>query len=195
MHLAVVPIGKLSPTETEAAVQRAVKVLHQPIEMRASLPVPRASEDNERGQHRASTMIQLLADEVRKLRPGRMIGGGEESKAPYSPDGFVFVTDVDLFTAKTDGVFAALNSSLKSSVVSVRRLREAFYKRRADPNRQRARVTKEILRMGGRLAGVVECGDPECILSASRNVADLDAKAERYCRVCEQALFEGTLHI
>lgn len=194
-HLAVVPIGKLSVADLEGALQRVSKALHQPVELREPLPVPRASEDTDRGQHRAAMMIQLLADEVRKLRPGSMVGGDEAAKAPLKPDGFVFVTDVDLFTAKTDGVFAAFNLDLKAAVVSIRRLREAHYKRRADPNRQRARVTKELLRMSGRLAGVAECGDPECVLSASKHLADLDAKAERFCRVCEAALFAGTIHI
>ena len=80
-------------------------------------------------------------------------------------------------------------------MVSIRRLREAFYKRRADPVRQRARVVKEILRMAGRLAALSECQDPKCVLAPSKSVLDIDTKEERFCRVCEQKFFEGRMQI
>ena len=88
----------------------------------------------------------------------------------------------------------SLDSS-KRSVVSVRRQREAFYRRKADPNRQRSRLVKELLRMAGRLRGLPECTDPECVLAPTRSPCDLDMKEERFCRDCEQRLFEGTIRI
>ena len=195
-HLAVVPVGRVSREEVEAALGRAAKVLHQPVELRESLPVPRDSEDPERGQHRVATLLKRLGTEVLKLKPGALVGASDsEAKAPFQPDGFLFVTDVDLFTAKTEGVVAALISAKHCAVISVRRLREAFYRRKADPNRQRARLMKETLRMAGRLAGVSECANPECVLAPSRTIPDIDAKEERYCRDCETALFEGRMRI
>jgi predicted Zn-dependent protease len=195
-HLAVVPIGRVRADEVESALVRAAKVLHQPVELRESLPVPRESEDTERGQHRAATLLNRLGAEVLKLKPGKLVGASDpDAKPPFQPDGYLFVTDVDLFTAKTEGVVAALISSKHCAVVSVRRLREAFYRRKADPNRQRSRVMKEVLRMAGRLAGVSECSIPECALAPSRTIPDIDAKEERYCRDCEQALFEGKMRI
>ena len=195
-HAAAVTIGRVNVAEVEAALNRAAKVLHQPLELREPLPIPRGSEDPERGQHRAATLIKRLAAEVLKLKPGRLVGAGdEEAKPPYTPDGFLFITDVDLYTANTEGVLGALISSKKCAVISVRRLREAFHKRRADPDRQRARLTKELLRMTGRLAGLKPCSDAACVLAPSKSVFDIDAKEERFCRDCEQILFEGKLHI
>lgn len=196
MHLAVVPVGRVSVDELEAALGRAAKVVHRPLELREPLPVPRGSEDPQRRQHRAAVLMNRLSAEVRKLKPGKMVGAADAgAKAPFQPDGFLFVTDVDLFTAKTEGVIGALVSAKRCAVISVRRLREAFYRRKADPNRQRARLTKEVLRMAGRLAGLAECSDPECVLAPSRTIPDIDAKEERYCRACEQRLFEGKMHI
>jgi predicted Zn-dependent protease len=196
IHLAAVPSGRVGADEIEAALARAAKVLHRPVELRDPLPVPRESEDPERGQHRAAVLMNRLGAEVLKLKPGKLVGTGDpDARPPFQPDGYVFVTDVDLFTAKTEGVFAALISSKHLAVISVRRLREAFYRRRADPNRQRSRLTKEILRMAGRLAGLSECSDPACALAKSRSVQDLDAKEERYCRDCEQAFFEGSMRL
>lgn len=195
-HLAVVPVGRIDGEELKAAVARAAKVLHRPMEVREPLPVPRGAEDPERGQHRAAEVIKRLASEVLKLKQGELVGADDpEAKPPFQVDGFLFVTDVDLYTARTDGVLAALIAKLNCALISVRRQREAFYRRKADPVRQRARLVKELLRMAGRLRGMKECSDPECVLAPSRNVHDIDTKEERYCRNCETQLFEGRLRI
>ena len=134
---------------------RAAKVLHRPVEVREALPVPRGAEDTERGQHRAGDVLKRLGTEVLKLKQGVLVGGDDpDQKPPFQVDGFLFVTDVDLYTARTDGVMAALISKLDCALVSVRRQREAFYKRKANPTKQRSRLVKELLRMAGRLRGL-----------------------------------------
>jgi archaemetzincin len=195
-HVATVPIGRIDVAELESALSRAAKVWRRPLELREALPIPHGSEDPERGQHRAATLLSRLRTEVEKLRPGKLVGAGDpQTQAPFRPDAFVFVTDVDLFTAKTEGAFGALITRKQCGVTSIRRLREAFYRRKADPVRQRARVVKEILRMAGRLAGLAECPDPACVLAPSRSVPDIDAKEERFCKSCETRLFEGRVEI
>jgi predicted Zn-dependent protease len=172
------------------------KVLHRPVELREALSVPHGTEDTGRGQHRASALIDRLSRDVKKLRPGRLVGAEHaDARPPLEPDAFVFVTDVDLYTAKTEGVTAALVSTSRCAVVSVRRLREAFYRRRADPVRQRTRLVKELLRMAGRLGGLPECAVDQCVLAPSRGLPDIDAKDERFCRACEQRLLEGKLRL
>jgi predicted Zn-dependent protease len=47
--------------------------------------------------------------------------------------------------------------------------------------------------MTGRLAGLPECGNVQCVLAPSRGLPDIDAKDERFCRACEQRLLEGKL--
>jgi predicted Zn-dependent protease len=194
--IAIVPVGRVDPEEIEATAARAAKVLHEPLELRAALAVPHTTEDAGRGQHRAAALLTRLREEVAKLGSGRLVGAADASARPApKPGGFVFLTDVDLFTAASDGVFAALLRPKAAAVVSVRRLREAFYRRAADPVRQRARLAKELLRMVGRLAGAPECSDAHCVLAPSKTVADVDAKDERFCRACEQRLFEGKLSL
>lgn len=195
-HLAIVPVGRVDVEELKAAVARAAKVLHRPVEVREALPVPRGAEDTERGQHRAADVLKRLGTEVLKLKQGVLVGGDDpDQKPPFQVDGFLFVTDVDLYTARTDGVMAALISKLDCALVSVRRQRESFYKRKANPTKQRSRLVKELLRMAGRLRGMKECADPECVLSPSRSVHDLDTKEERFCRGCETQIFEGKLQL
>lgn len=195
--LTVIPVGKVDATELEAVLSRVAKVLRRPVELRKSLPVPQGVEDTTRGQFRTALLMDRLRSMVPQLDSGKWIGptGEEEEKPGLRTDAFVFVTDVDLFTAQTDGVFAALVSAKKLAVVSVRRLREAFYRRKADPNKQRARLVKEITRMGVRLMGLPQCADPKCILAASRMLLDLDLKEEKFCRGCSTRMFEGRVQI
>ncbi len=67
-HIAVIPVGRVDVEEMKAAVARAAKVLHRPIEVREALPVPRGAEDTERGQHRAADVLKRLGAEVLKLK-------------------------------------------------------------------------------------------------------------------------------
>jgi len=195
-HIALVPVGKIDGDELRSAAARVTKTLRQPIEVRTSVALPRASEDIERAQHRAATLIGLLRTSLLQTKPGEMIGADDDStKPPHKPDGVIFVTDADLFTAKTDGVYSALISSKGIAVVSVRRTREAFYRRKTDPVKQRTRLVKEILRMSARLRGNAECPKPVCVLAASKSIYDLDAKSESFCRACALRLFERTIQV
>lgn len=195
-HIALVPVGKIDAEELKNAAIRITKPLRQPVEVRTSVALPRASEDTERAQHRAMTLLGLLRTSLLQTKPGELIGADDATaKPPHKPDGVIFVTDADLFTAKTDGVYSALIKSKGLAVVSVRRTREAFYRRKTDPVRQRARLVKEVLRMAARLQGSPECPKPDCVLSASKSIHDLDAKSESFCRACALRLFEGTIRV
>jgi len=196
-HVSVIPVGKVQSAELEAALSRVAKSVRAPLELRASLPLPQGVEESERGQFRASQMMQRLRTMVPQLGPGKLVGneGSGDVKPPLRSDAFIFVTDADLYTANSDAVFSALMSSRGLAVTSVRRLREAFYRRKADPVKQRTRLVKELMRMVGRLRGAPACPTPQCALAASKMFADLDLKEERFCRPCADRLFEGTIHI
>jgi predicted Zn-dependent protease len=195
--VSVVPVGKIKSEEVEAAMSRAARVLRRPLELKGSLPVPQGVEDVERGQFRAANLLNRLRASFPQLGSGRMIGveEGEDAKPPLKPGGILFITDVDLYTANSDAVFTALLSAKRLGVVSLRRLREAFYRRSADPSKQRARLTKEIVRAAARLSGMPECRSPQCVISASNMLADIDLKEEKLCRACSQRMFQGTVRI
>ncbi len=195
-HIAIVPVGKFKPEEIRAAASRVTKILREPVELRDSLSVPRTSEDPERGQHRAISIMAELRTAVLQLKPGTLVGAADpDEKPPMKPRGWIFVTDADLYTDKTDGVYAALVKPKGLAIVSVKRLREAFYRRPADPGKQRSRLIKEIVRMAGRLRGMPECGNPDCILAPSKSLPDLDTKSEALCRACSLRMFEGTIRV
>ncbi len=196
-RVAVIPVGRMDAAEVLGVLGRVSKVLRAPIDLRESAALPRGTEDIARGQHNAQAMLAPLRSEAPRLKPAKEIGG--EASAPShpapSPGALVFVTDVDLFTPATDAAIAELDAAHRAALISVRRLREAFYRRKADPGKQRARLVKEILRAVARVAGLPECGNPDCALAPTRVVSDIDRKTEHYCAPCWKRLSLGTMRI
>jgi predicted Zn-dependent protease len=115
--------------------------------------------------------------------------------APAVHDATLFVTDVDLYKPQTDGVFGDIDTAAHVAVVSVRRLREAFYKRKADPARQRARLVKLALYALGRARGLPECREAGCALSTTTSLADIDMKPEKYCASCWRRMTTGAYRL
>lgn len=197
LRVTVFPVAKMDVAEVEAALNRVTKVIHKPVELREPVPLPRGTEDTGRGQHRAVDLLAGLGAASRSAGVRRLVGATFEG-APVptpNPDAAIFVTDVDLYTANTDAVYGHLSPPRKTAVVSVRRLREAFYRRKADPKKQRARLVKEILRAIGLLRGLGDCRDPACVLSTTQVLPDIDRKAERFCGSCWRRLSTGVMRI
>src|SRR5262245_60391973 len=121
LRVVILPVGKVEPAEVEAVASRLAKVFNHEIETGGALPVPKAGDDPARGQHLAGPFLQALR------------AGSAKPSASGAPDIALFVTDVDLYRPQTDGVLGEIDPPGRAAVVSVRRLREAFYKRKADP--------------------------------------------------------------
>src|SRR5262245_39966706 len=118
LRVAIVPVGKIEPADVEAAAARVSKVLNKTVELKPSVPVPKAGDDPARGQHVAGPFLAGLRASIARLP---------------AADVTLFVTDVDVYKTGTDGVFGDVDASARAAVLSVRRLREPFYKRKADP--------------------------------------------------------------
>lgn len=197
LKVVVVTVGRMDVDEVEAAANRISKIIRRPIELREPVPVPRESEDTTRNQHRAKTILDHLRRSMVRAKVSKLVGA-TASGAPVAttnPDATLFVTDVDLFTATKEGVFGHLDPAHKAGVLSVRRLREAFYRRKADPSRQRARLVKQMLRAIGITRDLPDCSDPTCVMSAAQVVADVDRKQERFCGACARRMATGAFSI
>lgn len=197
LRVSIVPVGKLDAREIEECAARVVKVLTKPVELRDAAPVPRSSEDAARGQHRSAPFLSELRGGFPRLAVARLVGApGPVAPMPAATyDAIVFVTDADLYRPNTDAVFGEIDSKTRSAVLSVKRLREAFYRRKADPARQRARVVKGILQAIGRIHDLPDCRDPRCVMAPVGALADLDLKGEKYCGACWKRLTTGTFRL
>lgn len=195
-RVALIPVGRMDGTEVEGVLTRVSKVLRTPVDLREPAPLPRGTEDPARGQHNAPALLAALRQELSRLKVSRSVGGESiPAPAPPLPGAAIFVTDVDLFTPATDAAFCELDPARRVALLSVRRLREAFYRRKADPPVQRTRLVKEILRIAARLSTLPDCANPDCVLAPTRAVGDIDHKAEHYCGPCWKRLSSGTMRI
>jgi archaemetzincin len=198
LRVVFVPVGKMDAAEVEATAGRVAKVLSTAIEVREPVPVPKAGDDPTRGQHLSTPMLSALRAALPRLKVVKLAGAAPAA-APAAPapavDVAVFFTDVDLFKPNTDGVFGDIDAPAKAALLSIRRLREAFYKRKADPAKQRARLVKLSLYAIGRLRGLSDCRERACAMTAIGSLADIDMKPEKYCAACWRYLSTGAFRI
>jgi predicted Zn-dependent protease len=197
LRIVVIPVGRMNATEIEGALGRVAKVLNRPVELREAAPVPRSAEDTTRSQYGSAPFLAEVRRSLPRLKVAQLVGApsaGSPVPTP-KPDAAVFVTDLDLFTPSTEGVFGELDTPHRAALLSVRRLREAFYRRKADPAKQRSRLVKQLLRAIGLLQGLPNCSDPSCSMSAAQVVADIDRKKERYCGPCWKRMSTGAFNL
>lgn len=205
LRVAVVPVGRMDVSEVEAAAVRIAKVLNKAVTLRQPAAVPRAGDDPARGQHVAGPFLADLRSQLPRLAVAKVVGHPATSvpAGPPAPpvaatapvDASLFVSDVDLYKPHTDGVFGDVDPAAHVAVISVRRLREAFYRRKADPAKARARLVKLALYVLGRALGLPECGEKGCALGTITSLADVDVKPEKYCAACWRRLSTGAYRI
>jgi archaemetzincin len=196
LHVAIVPVGRIDPAEVEAAAARLAKILNKPVTLRQPAAVPKAGDDPARGQHLAGPVLAELKGQLLRLPVAKTVGA-QPAQAPVAgaPDATLFVTDVDLYKPQTDGVFGDIDPASHVAVISLRRLREPFYKRKADPAKARARLVKLALYALGRARGLPECRDAACALVTTASLADIDMKPEKYCAACWRRMTTGAYRI
>jgi hypothetical protein len=189
-------------SEVEAAAVRIAKILNKTVTLRQSAPVPKAGDDPARGQHVAGPFLAELRGQLPRLAVAKSVGlpaAADPASPPVAATPPVnvtlFVTDVDLYKPQTDGVFGDIDAATKVAVVSVRRLREAFYKRKVDPQKARARLVKLALYALGRAHGLPDCRDAACALGPITALADIDSKPEKYCAACWRRMTTGAYRI
>jgi predicted Zn-dependent protease len=197
LKVALAPVGRMDAAEVEEAAARVSKALAKPVEFRGPLPHPKSAEDLSRGQYKAPAILAEARAAIPLLKTLKIVGGtaGATAVPIARPDAIVLVTDLDLYSPGTVSVMLEVDAPRRLALISVRRLREAFYRRKPDPAKQRARLVKEVLRAIGKIHGLSDCGDPGCALAPTQAMADVDRKGERYCAACWKRLSTGAMRI
>jgi archaemetzincin len=135
------------------------------------LPETDFAFDAKRRQYASTALLEMLA----RLRPRdarKLIG----------------ITEGDLYIPVLTFVFGHAQLGGRTALVSLARLRQEFYG--LEPNREifLERVRKEALHEAGHLFGLVHCTDPDCAMSLSTGVQQIDRKRAAYCASCAALL-------
>lgn len=133
-----------------------------------SIALPRESWNQRRGQHLAS----LLLAELPSL--------------PRLGDRALGVVDVDLFAPGLNFVFGEADITGKRALISLQRLRQAFYGLPQDENLFRERAFKEAVHELGHTYGLGHCTDFTCVMHFSNSLRDTDLKGWNFCPICQR---------
>src|SRR5262249_29708112 len=83
------------------------------------------------------------------------------------------VTEQDLLQPGQEYVLMLGDAKGRRAVVSTRRLKESFYKRKADPPKQHGRAARVFIAAVGAARGLLDCHDPYCVMAESRTTMDV----------------------
>ena len=170
-HILIIPIGPVEMgilTEIAGALARVFRCETATGE---GMAVPEGTFDARRGQYHSSAILgELLAR--KPVNAFRLLG----------------VIDNDLFVPRLNFVFGEADREGGVAVVSLARLREEFYGRRADAALFRSRTIKEAVHEIGHTLGLDHCPAPRCVMAFSNSLDDTDRKGAELCDRCRGLL-------
>src|SRR5881296_72984 len=156
-------VGPLDREEMEAIVRQARRAIGLAVEVGAEIASPPGALDSRRGQILAPRLLAAVPATVETPPPPLppiTYGGAVAASSPTvasrpaqpAPFARVAVADQDLYAPG----------------------KESFYRRKADPQRQRGRAAREFIAAVGAARGLPSCSDPYCVMAEVRTVAEID---------------------
>jgi len=112
------------------------------------------------------------------------------ARFPKHPGKVVAVTGYDLFAPGLAWIFGQAQVQGRTAIVSLHRLSEEFYGRRADAPRACLRLVTELGHELGHAFGLGHCETPRCVMRWSATVGEIDAKGTEPCDACTQRLLD-----
>jgi archaemetzincin len=159
----------------EFLLRRLEGVFCLEVRWAGNLPLPVRAYRRFQGQYLAFAFLEAL----------------EGFPGPYRR--ILGVTEVDLYVPGLNFVFGLARQGGRCCVVSVARLRPAFYGLPHDEVVFRSRVVKEAVHELGHTFCLSHCPNPQCVMHFSNCLADTDRKSEGFCPKCRRALDECLL--
>jgi len=127
--------------------------------------------DKERSQINAIKVINLIDN--------------FEQKIQAEGDYILYVIDHDIYIPGMNFIFALADMRKKRVVLSLYRLKRDYYGTSiVSIDKFKERVFKEVLHEFGHIFGLEHCPNPECVMSFSRTLIDVDRKLPMFCKEC-----------
>jgi len=118
-----------------------------------------------------------------------------EEMRPDDADHILGIAEVDLFIPILTFVFGEALLSRPPALISLNRLRPAFYGLPPDPELTLERARREAVHELGHTCGLVHCQDYTCVMHVSRVADEIDLKGPGFCPTCAAAMGAGGLEV
>ena len=181
MCLRIVPVGNL-PKETVELVKIELENLNIKCRIMPKLSIPQEAFNHWRKQYNAEIVMNSLsrASEVKFI----------DKSIPS-----LLITDVDLYYGGLNFVFGLEDPAKSCAIVSLSRLRPEFYDERANKSLLEERTVKEVIHEIGHYLGLGHCNKPDCVMSFSPSVYDVDKKQKSFCENCRIRLMTKGINL
>jgi len=189
------PPGHYDASRSQSHAAKAIAAIPA-INVPPPRPAPGTTADPK--ATRAATLSPMESWGSRTITPGAAPSPAARREGPAAPSGLsapirIGVTDADLYTERREFVFTYADPSGRRAIISTKRLKEAFWKRKSDPPRQQNRLVREIVGAVALAAGSAPCEDPNCAAFVASSPLDIDRKSDRLCPNCDRRVRGGTL--
>lgn len=132
------------------------------------IPVPQDTYNARRRQYYSNGVLAKMRDYVSRFDVDRVLG----------------VTEVDLYASGLNFVFGEAQCPGRIAIISLCRLKPAFYGQQADRESFVERSMKEAVHEVGHTLGLRHCHNPACIMFFSNSIVDTDRKKLGFCERC-----------
>lgn len=156
-------------------VSNTVVEIYSPIlkeaELKPQLKADSEAYDSQRKQYHADKMLESTA-----------------SESTYKKGKLLAITSKDLYSENLNFVFGQARCPGKEAIISLHRLNPEFYGQKKNKNVFHNRAAKEAVHELGHTFGLGHCMDPECVMSFSNSIVDVDRKKLEFCEDCRERL-------
>jgi len=171
MKIGILQVGQVAPEVLTGLQQGLAKDFPDTTAtvIKEPLPIPQNAFDKKRNQYNST----LILNEVRVY-------------AAKNPDfhRVLAVVDVDIFTSGLNYVFGEAYTPGNAALISLWRLKPAFYKDKPDIALYLLRVLKEATHELGHTLGVKHCMRSLCVMHFSNSIFETDKKQSLLCDEC-----------
>jgi len=170
----ITPVGETRQDILEKVSSELKRVYPslEEIQIESELETPSKAYDSERKQYQADEMLEHVYLKVQNLEEGKVLG----------------VTPKDLYSGNLNFVFGQARCPGKACIISLHRLRPEFYGQGENNELYVARAAKEAAHELGHTFGLGHCTNPECVMSFSNSIVDVDRKELKFCEECGKRL-------
>ena len=176
MAILLGPIGEIDQKVIQVLKDDLNKVFKKPVVIGKGMAEPDYAYHKKRNQYLSTTILNALME--------------QKEYAPYEK--ILGIVDRDLFVPELNFVFG--QASQRVAIISLTRLRHAFYNLPEDQILFRRRVLTEAVHELGHTYGLGHRGNPRCVMFFSNSLTDTDRKGSEFCLSCEGKLQKFSTH-